>query len=345
MAVSTDKDFYKILGVSKDADQATIKKAYRKLAKDLHPDKNPDDKKIEERFKEVSEAYDVLSDAKSRAEYDEMRAYMASGGPRGGRGGMPGGNINDMFGQGGVEFGDLGDIFGGLFGRGGRQRGLRRGADLETQVTLSFEDAMRGSTIPLRLNVEAVCATCRGTGMAGQSACVICRGSGRAQSAQTIQARIPAGVKPDQKIRLKGKGGAGDAGAPAGDLFVSVHITPHAIFGRDNDNLTVTVPIRFDEAAMGADIIVPVLDGKPVTIRIPAGTKTGAKFRARGKGVVRADGHAGDLIVTVDIAVPKNISAKAQEALEVFARETADFDPRGELMKKAHPDSAGGTDD
>ena len=345
MAVSTDKDFYKILGVSKDADQATIKKAYRKLAKDLHPDKNPDDAKIEARFKEISEANAVLSDPKARAEYDEVRSYMASGGPRGGRGGMPGGNINDMFGQGGVEFGDLGDIFGGLFGGGRRGRAPRRGADLETQVTLSFEDAMRGSTIPLRLNVEVACATCRGTGMAGQSACAICRGSGRAQSAQTIQARIPAGVKADQKIRLKGKGGQGDAGAPAGDLFVSVHITPHSIFGRDEDNLTVTVPIRFDEAAMGADIVVPVLDGKPVTIRIPAGTKTGAKFRARGKGVMRADGNAGDLIVTVDIAVPKNISAKAQEALEAFVRETEDFDPRGELMKKAHPDFISGTHD
>jgi molecular chaperone DnaJ len=343
MAVNTDKDFYKILGVSKDADQATIKKAYRKLAKDLHPDKNPDDAKIEARFKEISEANAVLSDPKARAEYDEMRAYMASGGPRGGRGGMPGGNINDMFGQGGVEFGDLGDIFGGLFGGGRRQRGPRRGADLETQVTLSFEDAMRGSTIPLRLNVESACATCRGTGMSGQSACAICRGSGRVQSPQTIQARIPAGVKPDQKIRLKGKGGQGDTGSPAGDLFVSVYIAPHAIFGRDDDNLTVTVPIRFDEAAMGADIVVPVLDGKPVTIRIPAGTKTGAKFRARGKGVVRADGNAGDLIVTVDIAVPKNISEKAQEALEAFVRETADFDPRGELMKKAHPELSGET--
>jgi len=342
MAVNADKDFYKILGVSKDADQATIKKAYRKLAKDLHPDKNAGDAKNEARFKEVGEANAVLSDPKARAEYDEMRAYMAAGGPRGGRGGMPGANINDMFGQGGVEFGDLSDIFGGLFGGGRRQRGPRKGADLETEVSISFEDAMRGSTIPLRLNVETTCTTCRGTGASGQSTCAACRGSGRVQSPQTIQARIPAGVKAEQKIRLKGKGSPGEAGGPAGDLFVNVHIGRHAIFGRDEDNITVTVPIRFDEAVTGADIVVPVLDGKPVTIRIPPGTKTGAKFRARGKGVVRADGHAGDLMVTVDIAVPKNLTEKAQEALEAFVRETAEFDPRGELLKKAHPELADG---
>lgn len=338
MAVNTDKDFYKILGVSKDADQATIKKAYRKLAKDLHPDKHQGDKQVEERFKEISEAYDVLSDSTRREEYDQMRAYVASGGVRGG--GMPGGNFGDMFGQGGVTFGDLGDIFGGLFG-GGRSRGPRRGADLETSVTLSFEDALRGATVPLRLNVENPCATCRGSGVVKNAACSSCQGAGRTYSMQTIQARIPAGVKPDQKIRLKGKGGAGDAGAPAGDLFIRVGITPHAIFSREENNLTVTVPIRFDEAVLGADIKVPVFDGAPVTIRIPAGTKTGAKFRARGKGVVQSDGRAGDLIVTVDLAVPKNLNAKAQEALIALREELADFDPRADLMKNAQTNQAG----
>ena len=300
-----EKDYYKILGVSKDADAATIKKAYRKLAKDLHPDANSGDKKIEEKFKEVSEAYDVVSDPKRRAEYDEARRYGAAG-PMGGRrgpggpGGFPGGqnvNVEDLFGG-----GDLSDIFGGLFG-GGR-RGPRKGADLETSVTISFEDSIHGVTMPLRL------------------------------STGNVSARIPAGVKNDQRIRLKGKGQPGEQNAPAGDLFINVAVSPHPVFGRDGDNLTVVVPIRFDEAVNGADIKVPVLDGPAVTIRIPAGTKTGAKFRARGKGVVRPE-KSGDLIVSVDIAVPKDLTIAAQKALNEFAAATQDFDPREELMRKS----------
>lgn len=298
-----EKDYYKILGVSKDADAATIKKAYRKLAKDLHPDANAGDKNIEEKFKAVSEAYDVVSDPKRRAEYDEARRYGAAGpmgGGRRGTGGFPGGqnvNVEDLFGG-----GDLSDIFGGLFG-GGRQRGPRKGADLETSVTISFEDSIHGVTMPLRL------------------------------STGNVSARIPAGVKNDQRIRLKGKGQAGEPGATAGDLFINVAVSPHPVFGRDGDNLTVTVPIRFDEAVNGADIKVPVLDGPAVTIRIPAGTKTGAKFRARGKGVVRPE-KSGDLIVSVDIAVPKDLSPAAQKALDNFAVATQEFDPREELMRK-----------
>ena len=303
-----EKDYYKILGVPKDADAATIKKAYRKLAKDLHPDANAGDKKIEEKFKAVSEAYDVVSDPKRRAEYDEAQRYGASG-PMGGArrspgspGGFQGGrgqNVEDLFGG-----GDLSDIFGGLFGGGGRQRGPRKGADLETSVTISFEDSIHGVTMPLRL------------------------------STGNISARIPAGVKNDQRIRLKGKGQAGEPGAPAGDLFINVAVSPHQVFGRDGDNLTVIVPIRFDEAVNGADIKVPVLDGPAVTIRIPAGTKTGAKFRARGKGVVRPE-KSGDLIVSVDIAVPKDLTPAAQKALDEFAAATQDFDPREELMRKS----------
>ena len=302
-----EKDYYKILGVSTDADAATIKKAYRKLAKDLHPDANAGDKKIEEKFKEVSEAYDVVSDPKRRAEYDEARRY-GSAGPMSGRrgpngpGGFQGGrgqNVEDLFGS-----GDLSDIFGGLFGGGGRQRGPRKGADLETSVTISFEDSIHGVTMPLRL------------------------------STGNISARIPAGVKNDQRIRLKGKGQPGEQNAPAGDLFINVAVSPHPVFGRDGNNLTVTVPIRFDEAVNGADIKVPVLDGPAVTIRIPAGTKTGAKFRARGKGVVRPE-KSGDLIVSVDIAVPKDLTQAAQKALDDFAAATQDFDPREELMRKS----------
>jgi molecular chaperone DnaJ len=300
-----EKDYYKILGVPKDADAATIKKAYRKLAKDLHPDANAGDKKIEEKFKAVSEAYDVVSDPKRRAEYDEAQRYGASGpmgGARRGPGGFQGGrgqNVEDLFGG-----GDLSDIFGGLFGGGGRQRGPRKGADLETSVTISFEDSIHGVTMPLRL------------------------------STGNISARIPAGVKNDQRIRLKGKGQAGEPGALAGDLFINVAVSPHQVFGRDGENLTVIVPIRFDEAVNGADIKVPVLDGPAVTIRIPAGTKTGAKFRARGKGVVRPE-KSGDLIVSVDIAVPKDLTPAAQKALDEFAAATQDFDPREELMRKS----------
>lgn len=295
-----EKDYYKVLGVAKDADANEIKKSYRKLAKDLHPDKNPGDKKIEERFKEVSEAYDVLSDPKRRSEYDDAQLY---GGQF--RGGF---NPNDMFGPGATNFGsmgdigDLGDLLGGIFG-GGR-RGPRRGADLETSVTLSFEDAMHGTTIPLRL------------------------------SSHTVQARIPAGVKNDQKIRLKGKGGTGDQGAPAGDLFINVTVIAHEVFGRDGDNLTITVPIKFDEAVNGSDIKVPVLEGAPVTIRIPAGTKSGSKFRARGKGVQKAQGSHGDLIVTVEIAVPNELSEDAKRSLNLFASATSEFDPRAELFEK-----------
>lgn len=300
-----EKDFYKVLGVSKTASQDDIKKAYRKLAKDLHPDKNEGDKKVEERFKEVSAAYDTLGDPKRRAEYDEMeRLGGMGGGFRPGQGGFGGGqNMGDMFGS-GQQFGDINDLLGGLFG-GGRKRGPRRGPDFETNVTISFEDSLRGVTIPLRLE------------------------SG------TQQARIPAGVKNDQRIRIKGKGGAGEQGGPAGDLYISVHVKNHPLFSRDGNNLTIVMPIRFDEAVNGADIQVPVFDGKPVTIRIPAGTKTGAKFRARGKGVQKSDGQHGDLIVTVDIAVPTNISEKAKKALDDFAKNTANFNPREEIMRKA----------
>ncbi len=302
-----EKDYYKILGVSKDADAAAIKKAYRQLAKNLHPDTNQGDKAIEEKFKEVSEAYDVLSDSKSRAEYDDARRMGAAGfgaGRRGPAGGRPGGpNVEDMFGGGGQGFGDLSDIFGGLFGGGGGRRGPRRGSDLETSIKISFDDSIFGATKSLTL------------------------------STGNVSTRIPAGVKNGQQIRLRGKGQPGEPGAPAGDLLINIAVVPHPVFGRDGDNLTVTVPVRFDEAVNGADIKVPVLSGQPVTIRIPAGTKTGAKFRARGKGVAAAH-KTGDLIVTVDIAVPKDLSSAALKALAEFAAETSDFDPREELMRK-----------
>jgi len=373
-----EKDFYAVLGVSKDASADEMKKKYRKLARELHPDKNPGDAKAEARFKEVSEAYDVLSDPEKRKEYDEARALFASGGFGGGGfggGGFGGGQYNvnyeDLFGQ---DSGGFGDFLGGVFNRGrggGRARQPRRGQDLESDLTLSFEDALDGVTVPLRLSSEGSCATCKGTGAkagtvprmcptcngSGQTArnaggfafaepcptckgrglyvddpCPSCRGSGRGMSTRTVQARIPAGVKDGSRIRLKGKGGPGERGVPAGDLFVKVSVAAHPVFGRKGENITVDVPVTFAEAALGADISVPTPRGESVKVRIPAGTANGRTFRVRGKGVRGKDGKNGDVLATVHVAVPQNMSSEAREALEKFAEATASEDPRKDLF-------------
>lgn len=302
-----EKDYYKILGVSKDVDASELKKVFRKLAKDLHPDKNPDNPKAEERFKEVSEAYEVLSNPKTRAEYDEVRTMMASGGPR--PGGFGGGystqgniNIEDLMGNGG-SFGGLGDLLGGFFGGGAR--GPRPGPDYETATTISFVDAMRGATVQLRL------------------------------ASGTTTVRIPAGVSNGARIRLRGKGGAGEQGAPHGDLYVVVSVTPHPIFDHDGKSLTVTVPITVTEATLGGHVKVPTLDGTTVTLKVAPGTKSGAKVRAKGKGVTRNDGKSSDLVVTFEIVTPTELSDQARTALEAFDLATADFDPRANLMKQA----------
>ena len=315
-----EKDFYKMLGVSKTASAAEIKKAYRTLARAHHPDNNANDAKSEAKFKEVSEAYDVLSDTAKRKEYDEARTLFGSGGFRPGGGG---GNFNfdlgDVFGRGGAPgAGGFGDVLGGLFNRGSSTRGPRRGADVETSATLSFTDALNGVTLPLRLTGEAPCAVCSGTGAragttprmcatcggSGSSSrnvgnfafaepcrdcrgrglvvddpCQSCNGSGRGHSSRTVQARIPAGVKEGQRIRLKGKGASGERGGPAGDLFVVVGVAPHPVFGRTEDNLTVVVPVTFAEAALGAEIEVPTISGLSVRLKLPAGTATGRTFR------------------------------------------------------------------
>lgn len=373
-----EKDFYAVLGVSKDASADEMKKKYRKLARELHPDKNPGDAKAEARFKEVSEAYDVLSDPEKRKEYDEARALFASGGFGGGGfggGGFGGGqynvNFEDLFGQ---DSGGFGDFLGGVFNRGrggGRARQPRRGQDLESDLTLSFDDALDGVTVPLRLSSEGACATCKGTGAkagtvprmcptcdgSGQTArnaggfafaepcptckgrglyvddpCTACRGSGRGMSTRTVQARIPAGVKDGSRIRLKGKGAPGERGGPAGDLFVKVTVTVHPVFGRKGENITVDVPVTFAEAALGADISVPTPRGESVKVRIPAGTANGRTFRVRGKGVRGKDGKNGDVLATVHVAVPQNMSSEAREALEKFAEATSSEDPRKDLF-------------
>lgn len=382
------KDFYATLGVAKDADQADIKKAFKKIARDNHPDRNPGDDAKHETFKAAAEAYDVLGDADKRKKYDEFRAM--GGGVRGGFGGGGGGfggqggfDPSDLFGQGGGA-GGLGDLFGDLFNQGGGGGGFRqqrsrprpqKGADLETRASLSFTDALEGTTISLRLASDSPCPTCQGTGgkpgtrphicpecegagsvltstgggfamsetcpkchgrqLVYDEACPTCHGSGLGQSHRTVQARIPAGVKDGQRIRLRGKGGPGSNGGAAGDLFVTVSVGSHPLFGRKDHNLTLDVPVTFDEAALGAEIKVPTLHGAPVTLKIPAGTPAGRTFRVRGKGAKRADGTNGDLLVTVSISVPTSLDETAREALQSYRAATAGHDPRAALFARS----------
>ncbi|GHS88575.1 molecular chaperone DnaJ [Actinomycetota bacterium] len=321
-----EKDFYAVLGVAKDADAATIKKAYRKLARSMHPDHNPGDAKAEAKFKEVGEAYSVLSDPEQRQQYDQLRAM--AGGARfqaGGRGGGNGG-FEDLFGgafgggQGSrVRFQQSGggmpsgfeDILGGLFGGGGGAgagfgtgRGQRRGADLSAVTTLPFRQAAEGSTVSL--------------GVEGR----------------TVNARIPAGVKDGQKIRLRGKGRPGEAGAPAGDLEVTVRVTPHPVFTLEGANLRLTLPVAFDEAALGAQVDVPTLDGGTVRLKIPAGTPSGRTLRIKGKGVTTPK-ETGDLLVTVQVVVPQKLTPAAREAVQAFGIATSGEDVRADLLARA----------
>jgi molecular chaperone DnaJ len=272
MAVQTEwleKDYYALLGVPETASEQDVTRAYRRLARELHPDVNPDKPDAEDRFKEVSAAYDVLGDAAKRKEYDELRR-SARRGP--GDGGFQI-HVDDL--------GDLGDLFGGLFGSAGRPR---RGRDVETEVELGFEDAVRGATV----NV----------------------GSARV--------RVPAGIEDGQMIRVPGQGGDGRDGGPRGDLYVTVRVAPHRLFGRRGADLTLRVPVTFAEATLGADIRVPTLDGEPVTLRIPAGTPSGRTFRVRGRGVP----GTGDLLVTVDVAVPRKLSEEQRKAVAALAEAT-----------------------
>ncbi|MGY1736414.1 molecular chaperone DnaJ [Geodermatophilus sp. SYSU D00684] len=384
-----EKDYYAALGVSQGADAAEIKKAYRKLARDLHPDKNPGNTQAEARFKEVSEAYDVLSDPKRRAEYDDARRLFGSGGA-GARAGFPGGfpggagggqpfDLGDLFGGAGGAGtrgggGGLGDLFGNLFGGGApgsaRARsqaasGPARGQDVETEATLSFEEAVLGVTVPLRMQSPGTCPTCagsgarpgtaphtcevcggagvtsrsqgafafsepcrncRGTGQVVDDPCPTCQGDGVTTQTRTITVRIPAGVKDGQRIRLAGKGAPGRRGGPAGDLFVVVHVSEHELFGRKGDDVTITVPVTFPEAVLGTTLTVPTLDGN-VTLKVPAGTASGRTLRVRGRGVP-GRGRTGDLLVTVEVAVPKRLSAEAERAVKTLDAELGDPRPQ-----------------
>ena len=341
-----EKDYYGVLGVAKNASAAEIKKAYRKLAQQFHPDANPGNADAETRFKEISAAYDVLGDEDKRKRYDEVRDMGASGfggfGPGGaGAAGWPGG----AGGPGGTRYvnvedlGDVGDLFGGLFGGGGRSRGRatrpQRGTDLETEAKVSFEDAMAGTTVPVKITGPSVCRTCHGSGAAPgtsptvcpvcggagevavnqgffsmsqpcrncnatgrivETPCPTCKGSGSERRSRTFKVKIPAGVKDGARIKLAGRGEQDD------------------VFGRKGDNLTLTLPVSYPEAALGANVQVPTLNG-PVTLKVPAGTPSGKTFRIKGKGAPRKSG-AGDLMVTVEVDVPRKLSKEEKQLLQ-----------------------------
>ncbi|MGH9070746.1 MAG: molecular chaperone DnaJ [Acidimicrobiales bacterium] len=366
-----EKDYYKALGVTKAVTDKELTRAYRKLAKQYHPDANPGG---EERFKEITAAYDVLGDPAKRKEYDEVRALGPVGNPFGGTGpfahsgaGAPGAG-----GAAGTSFrvDDLGDLLGGIFNRGSRPRsstmGPQRGVDLETELHLSFAEAVEGATTVVNVTSDASCSTCGGTGAAPGTSptvcincggrgvvddnqglfsfsmpcpvcagrglvvehpCPTCAGSGVERRARKVRVRIPAGVDNNQRIRLKARGGAGRGGGPPGDLYVVVRVDGHSTFGRRGRNLTLSVPVTFAELALGATITVPTLH-EPVSLRIPAGTPSGRTFRVRARGVPSTGGGnakaSGDLLVTVEVSVPDQLSETQRSAVEALAAALAE---------------------
>jgi molecular chaperone DnaJ len=342
-----EKDFYAVLGVPQDATQDAVKKAYRKLARQHHPDANGGNASSETRFKEIGESYAVLSDPEQRKQYDAVRA-MSRGGARftaGGPNGAGGAGFEDLLGglfggaapRGNVRYSTSGpggagfeDLFGGLFGGAAgpgapgpgtgfrAPPGPRRGEDLAADVDLTFRQAVEGSQLSLRVADPRI-----GT--------------------RTVNARIPAGVRDGQKVRLRGKGRPGDPGGEDGDLVVTVHVEPHSVFSIDGENLKITVPITFPEAVLGAQIEVPTVDGSSVKLKVAPGTPSGRTLRAKGRGVKTAK-RTGDLLVTVQVMVPQRVDGAAKAAVESFAAATEGQDPRAELMARARRDTAGAGD-
>ena len=352
------RDYYEVLGVARDAGEDDLKKTYRKLAMQWHPDRNQGNADAEAKFKELNEAYDVLKDAEKRAAYDRFgHAAFEQGGPGGG------GGSGGPFGGGGFE-----DIFEEMFGRfGGGGRGQRaaagRGADLRTQVEVSLEEAFAGAKKNIRFATSVSCEACKGTGAEGGAAsgaqtcgtcqgsgkvraqqgfflvertcptcggqgriiknpCKICRGAGRVQRERNLNVSVPAGVDDGTRIRLTGEGEAGQRGAPAGDLYVDIAVRPHPIFQRDGANILVRVPLRMTQAALGGHVEVPSIDGGRSKVTIPAGTQTGDQFRLRGKGFsVLRSAARGDMYVQVMVETPQNLSPKQRELLEQFEAE------------------------
>ena len=343
-----DKDYYKVLGLTQSATDKEITRAYRKLAKQYHPDTHPGS---EERFKEISGAYDVLGDDAKRKEYDEVRRL---GPAASGLGGQGAGGFNFQTG----DFSDLGDLFGGLFGGSRHQRAAQRGADLETSLHLSFRDAVMGVTTTVNLPSNDACHTCKGTGGAPGSdfvtcercqgrgvinddqgpfamssvcpvcqgrggrfatPCPTCHGSGREPSSRRVNVRIAPGVVDSQRIRLKGKGNPGANGGPAGDLYVDVHVAADPRFDRRGRNVTTSVKVPLPQAILGTTVGVPTLD-EPVTLKVPAGTQPGTTMRVRGRGVPASGKNpAGDLLVTLGIAVPKKLTKHQRALVEQLA--------------------------
>lgn len=356
-----EQDYYKILGVPKTASQKEIKKAYRKLAQTLHPDANPDDAGAEDRFKDVSAAYAVLSDSEKRKQYDEAREMFRAGGF--GQGAFRGGG--GFGGAQSVRVEDLSDIFSG-FGDvfGGRVRtasGAEPGADVYADLNLAFKEAIEGTTATLGVDGEFSCRTCkgsgaqpgsrvvtcpvcqgtgvqavsqgvfamtrpcdhcRGTGRQVEHSCDTCSGRGVEHRNRQVKVRIPAGIKDRATIKVSGKGSPGRLGGPPGDLIVRVHVGKHPVFTRKGDNLAVTVPVTFTEAVRGAEIAVPTLNGS-VKLKVPAGTDSGKTFRIKGKGVPKKNGGRGDLLATVQVHVPSDLSDEGQALIDNLR----EFDP------------------
>jgi molecular chaperone DnaJ len=366
------RDYYTVLGVNRDASDDDIKKAYRKLAMRHHPDRAPDDKGAEEKFKEAKEAYEVLSDGKKRAAYDQFghAGVEATAGARGFGGAEGFGGFSDAF----------GDIFGEIFGaqRGGRGTGVYRGADLRYNLELSLEEAARGTEAKIRIptmdecatchgsgakpgtqpkqcpscngrgevrvsqgffSIQQTCPTCHGTGKIVSDPCAECHGAGRIKRHKTLSVKIPAGVDQDDRVRLSGEGEAGMNGGPPGDLYVVVNLKPHSVFQREGGDLHCEMPVSFATAALGGEIEIPTLDGH-ANIKIPAETQTGQVFRLRGKGIkqVRGPGH-GDLFCHIAIETPVKLTARQKELLREFEaindRDPAAHNPRAKsFMEK-----------
>lgn len=360
------QDYYELLGVGRDADESTLKKAFRKKAMEFHPDRNPDNPEAEKKFKEFGEAYDVLKDPEKRAAYDRYGHAAFEGGMGGGsRGGGAGGfDFSDVF----EEF--FGDFMGGGGRRGGR-RGAARGSDMRFNMEISLEEAYNGKTdtinVPstvacepcggsgaaegstpetcsgcggagkVRANqgffmVERTCPRCQGAGQIITNPCKSCRGAGKVQKNKTLQVKIPKGVEEGTRIRLSGEGEAGDRGAPAGDLYIFLSIKPHQLFKRDGDMLYCQVPIPMTTATLGGQIEVPTIEGKRARIKVPDGTQSGRQFRLRGKGMPELNGgFVGDMIIETLVETPVNLTKKQRELMEEFASEGGDtVSPRSE---------------
>ncbi len=370
-----DKDFYNILDVARDADAAEIKKSYRKLAMKYHPDQNKDNPKAEEKFKEISEAYDILKDDQKRAAYDQYGSAAFDGS----MGGRPGGGMGGGFGGGGFSdiFEDMfGDFMGGGGGRG-RSNGPMRGSDLQYTMEMSLEDAYKGKEAKIKIpvndscdgcggsgaesgssaqtcgtcngagrvrqqqgffTIERACPTCHGEGSIIKNPCKKCGGAGRVKKSKTLKVKIPSGVETGRRIRLSGEGEAGIRGGGRGDLYVMINVKPHKLFQRDASNLYCRVPITVTRAALGGEVEVPTIEGTRASVKIPAGTQTGQQFRLRGKGMsmLRSDSR-GDMFIEIFVETPVNLNKKQQELLRDLDKSMGD----GRSENKHSPESSG----